>query len=403
MTAAASFLDRTFAAFKVHNFRFYFAGQVVSVSGAWMQRVAQSWLVLEITDSGAAVGALTAVQFLPLLLLAPTGGLVADRHDKRHVLYVTQTLAGLIALTLGTLILTDTVELWMVFVLAGALGVVGSFDNPARQTFVMEMVGRSKITNAVALNSVLVNAARVIGPALGGLLIVTVGIGWCFVINAASFLVFISAMAAMRSDAIQRTEPEPRRPGQLREALRYIRSEPVLFATLAASAVFGVFVYEYEVVLPILARFTFGGNAETFGTMFAVMGLGAIMGGLYVASREKTAPRTVLLACIGLSISVTATAIAPTLWFAHLSLIAVGATSTAFLTTSNSVLQLQSNPQMRGRVLGLRATAVLGARPVGAPIVGWIGDHWGPRYSLAVGAAACVAIVMWAWPRLSAQ
>lgn len=403
MTASAPFFDRTFAAFKVHNFRLYFAGQVVSVSGAWMQRVAQSWLVLEITGSGAAVGALTAVQFLPLLLLAPTGGLVADRNDKRHILYITQTLAGALALTLGALVLTGAVELWMVYVLAGALGVVGSFDNPARQTFVMEMVGRSKITNAVALNSVLVNTGRIIGPALGGLLIVTVGIGWCFVINAASYIVFISALAAMRSEAIQRTEPERRRSGQLRQALRYVRGEPVLFATLAANAVFGIFVYEYEVLLPILARFTFGGDADTFGTMFAFMAMGAVIGGLFVASRERTPPRTVMFSCFAVAVSVTATALSPTLWVAYLALIAVGGTTTAFLTTSNSVLQLRSDPAMRGRVLGLRTTAVLGARPIGAPILGWIGDHWGPRYSLAVGAAACVAILVWAWPRLRAE
>jgi MFS family permease len=403
MSAPEALARKTFAAFAVHNFRLYFAGQVISVSGAWMQRVAQSWLVLEITGSGAAVGAITAVQFLPLLLLAPVGGLVADRADKRKVWSVTQSLAGLIALTLGALGLTDVVALWMVFVLAGLLGVVGSFDNPARQTFVMEMVGRSRLTNAVALNSVLVNSARIIGPAVGGLLIVTVGIGWCFVINAVSYLVFITAMALMRSDDINRTDREERQPGQLREALRYVRGEPVLLTTLVMSAMFGLFAYEFEVVLPLLARFTFGGDADTFGIMFAAMGLGAVAGGLYVASRDRTTPRGILVACLALAAAMTVTTFVPSLWMSYVTLVVIGATSTAFLTMSNSVLQLGSEPKMRGRVIGLRAMAVLGARPIGAPIVGWVGEHMGPRYSLAMGALACFAVVAWAWRRIGAE
>lgn len=401
MTSPAAIIRRTFAAFGVHNFRLYFAGQVVSVSGAWMQRVAQSWLVLELTGSGAAVGALTAVQFLPILLLAPLGGLVADRVDKRRVLYITQVLAAAIALALGALVLSETVELWMVFVLAGALGVVGSFNNPARQTFVMEMVGRSRLTNAVALNSVLVNSARIIGPAIGGLLIVTVGIGWCFVLNAFSYVIFIAALAMMRTDEIQRAEPEPGGRGQLRQALHYVRGEPVLLATLVASAIFGLLAYEFEVVLPIFARFTFGGDADTFGTMFAAMGFGAVIGGLWVASRHTTRPRDILYACYALAVAITMTALAPSVLLAHMTLVLVGASSTAFLTLSNSVLQLQADPRMRGRVLGLRAMAVLGARPIGGPIVGWIGDHFGPRYSLAVGAVACIGVALWAGRRFT--
>lgn len=400
MTSTTAVLRRTFAAFGVHNFRLYFAGQVVSVSGAWMQRVAQSWLVLDLTGSGLAVGALIAVQFLPILLLAPAGGLVADRVDKRRILYVTQTMAAGLALTLGALVLTGMVELWMVFVLAGSLGVVGSFDNPARQTFVMEMVGRSKLTNAVALNSVLVNSARIIGPALGGLLIVTVGIGWCFVLNAASYVTFIAALALMRSAEIERSEPEVRRRGQLLGAIRYVRSQPVLLATLVASAVFGLLVYEFEVVLPTLARFTFDGGADMFGTMFAAMGLGAVFGGLFVASRTTTRPRAILYAAYSVAFALAMTAMAPSVWVVHITLVVVGASTTAFLTLSNSVLQLTSEPRMRGRVLGMRAVAVLGARPIGGPIVGWIGDHLGPRYSLVVGAIACVGVAMWAQRRL---
>lgn len=400
MTSAVDIARKTFAAFSVHNFRLYFGGQVVSVSGAWMQRVAQSWLVLELTDSGAMVGALTAVQFIPLLLLASSGGLVADRLEKRKVLYFTQAFASSLALTLGILVLTNTVELWMVFVLALALGIVGSVDNPTRNAFVMEMVGRSKLANAVALNTVLINSARVIGPAIGGLLIITVGIGWCFIINAVTYLVFIAAIRLMRRNDIERSEPETRERGQLRDALRYVSANPVLRATLVMSALVGLFAYEFEVVLPLLARFTFGGDADTFGTMFAAMGVGAVIGGLFVATRGRTSPRAVLFAGTAMGASIAVTAIAPNLWFAYGMLVVVGMTTSAFLTMSNSILQLESAPQMRGRVVGLRATAILGARPLGAPIVGWIGEHLGPRFALGLGALAALGVALWARSRM---
>lgn len=400
MTSPADLARRTFAAFAIHNFRLYFGGQVVSVSGTWMQRVAQAWLVLEITGSGAAVGAITAVQFLPILVLATRGGLVADRMDKRRLLYLTQSLAATIALILGVLVLTDIVELWMVFALALALGLVGSVDNPTRNSFVMEMVGRSRLANAVALNSVLVNSARVVGPAIGGLLIVTVGIGWCFVINAVTYLVFIAAVSFMRDDDIERPEPERRQRGQLRDALRYVGQNPVLRATLVMSAVIGIFSYEFEVVLPLLARFTFGGDADTFGSMFAAMGVGAVVGGLYVATRGRTSPRAIVAAASAMAISIGATAIAPNVWVTHITLVMVGLSASAFLTLSNSVLQLESEPRMRGRVVGMRATAVLGARPIGAPIVGWIGEYLGPRYALGVGAVAALAVAWWARSRM---
>lgn len=400
MTSAVDIARKTFAAFSVHNFRLYFGGQVVSVSGAWMQRVAQSWLVLELTDSGAMVGALTAVQFIPLLLLASSGGLVADRLEKRKVLYFTQAFASSLALTLGILVLTNTVELWMVFVLALALGIVGSVDNPTRNAFVMEMVGRSKLANAVALNTVLINSARVIGPAIGGLLIITVGIGWCFIINAVTYLVFIAAIRLMRRNDIERSEPETRERGQLRDALRYVSANPVLRATLVMSALVGLFAYEFEVVLPLLARFTFGGDADTFGTMFAAMGVGAVIGGLFVATRGRTSPRAVLFAGTAMGASIAVTAIAPNLWFAYGMLVVVGMTTSAFLTMSNSILQLESAPQMRGRVVGLRATAILGARPLGAPVVGWIGEHLGPRFALGLGALAALGVALWARSRM---
>jgi MFS family permease len=396
VTSSRVMLRRTFSALAVRNFRLYFGGQVISVSGTWMQRVAQSWLVLELTGSGVAVGGVTAFQFLPILLVAPMGGLIADRMDKRRVLYVSQSLAGLIALTLGLLVLTDRVELWMVYALALALGVVGSFDNPARNAFVMEMVGRSRLTNAVGLNSVLVNSARIIGPAVGGLLIVTVGIGICFVINAFSYLALIGALLLMREREIERSEPEPRRRGQLREALAYVWRDPVLRVPLVMMGVVGLFVYEFEVILPLLARFTFGGDADTFGAMFAAMGLGAVLGGLYTATRGERPARTLIWMAYAVGAAVAVTALMPSLWMALMTLVAVGATTTAFLTLGNAVMQLHSVPEMRGRVMALRAAAVLGSRPIGAPIVGWIGEHFGPRFGLGLGAMAALAVAAWA-------
>lgn len=400
MTTASEVLRRTFAAFSVRNFRLYFGGQVISVSGAWMQRVAQSWLVLEMTDSGAVVGALTAVQFLPILLFATRGGLVADRMDKRKLLYITQSLAATIALTLGILVLTGVVQIWMVFLLALALGMVGSVDNPTRQAFVMEMVGRSKLANAVALNQVLVNSARIAGPAVGGLLIVTVGIGWCFVLNAFTYLFFIAAIKMMHAEDFDRAAPERKDRGQVRQAIRYVARQPVLRSTLVMSAVIGLFAYEFEVVLPLLARFTFGGDADTFGTLFAAMGVGAVLGGLFVANRGRASPRAIVYAALGMGAGIGMTALAPNVWVAYVTLFCVGLCSSAFLTLSNSVLQLESSPQMRGRVVGMRATAVLGARPLGAPIVGFIGEHLGPRFALGLGAAAAIGVAIWARSRM---
>jgi MFS family permease len=396
MTRARDTLRTTFSALGVRNFRLYFTGQIVSVSGAWMQRVAQAWLVLDLTGSGTAVGGVTALQFLPLLIAAPFGGVVADRVDKRRLLFVTQSLAGLTAATLGLLVLTDRVELWMVYALAFVLGIVGSFDNPARQSFVMEMVGRERITNAVALNSVMVNAARVLGPAVAGVLIVTVGIAACFLFNAASYVALLAALALMRPQELDRAERQPRRRGQLREGFTYAAGEPLLRTTLVMMAVIGIFAYEFEVSLPLLARFTFGGDADTFGLMFTAMGVGAVAGGLHTATRAGRTPVSLARIAAVFGVSILAVAVAPTLWPAVAALVVVGAAGTSFLAFSNAVLQLHARPEMRARVLALRAVAFLGMRPIGGPIVGAIGEHVGPRYGVGVGALATLLIAVWA-------
>ncbi len=394
--------QRLFFALGIRNYRLYFFGQLVSVSGTWMQRIAQAWLVLDLTGSGTAVGGLTALQFLPILVLAPLGGLLADRVDKRRLLYVTQSLAGGLAAALGVLIITGRVELWMVYGLAFALGLVASVDNPARQAFIIEMVGRDRLTNAVSLNSVLVNAARVFGPALGGVLIVTVGIGTCFLINAVSYLALIAALVLMRDREMLKAEPSPRRPGQVREGMRYAAHTPRLIVPLVMLAVIGVFAYEYSVILPLLARFTFGGDANTFGIMFTAIGVGAVAGGLRTGARTEYRAVTLSYLAAALGVALAVVAVAPTIWLVLIALAGAGAAGTSFLALTNSMLQLTSAPEMRGRVLALRAVAFIGARPIGGPIIGWVGEHIGPRAGVGAGAVAAIGVALFAYRRLAA-
>jgi len=393
---------RAFSPLAVRNFRFYFIGQTLSVSGTWMQRVAQSWLVLELTGSGTALGLVTAVQFLPVLFLAPLGGVVADRFNKRRLLLVTQSLAAVLATALGLLVLFDLVQIWMVYALAGALGLVASLDNPTRQTFVLELVGRDQLTSAVSLNSVLVNLARVLGPAAAGALIVTVGLGPCFLANAGTYLAVIAALILMRVAELHTVAPQGRRTGQLREGLRYIRSTPALLTPLVMMGVVGMFAYEFQVILPLIAKFTFGGDAGTYATMTACMGGGAVVGGLVTASR-RARPAVALSRTAALfGVTQLFVSFAPTLATAYLALVALGAASIGFLALGNATLQLSSTPEMRGRVMGLWAVAFLGSTPIGGPIVGWVGEHIGPRYGLGLGGVATLLAAAFAYRRLLA-
>lgn len=388
MITPTATLRRTFSSLRIRNYRLYFIGQTISVSGVWMQRVAQSWLVLELTGSGTAVGLVTAMQFLPILVLAPLGGVVADRVDKRRLLYLTQTSAAVIAAVLGVLVVAGVVELWMVFVLAGALGVVGSLDVPARQAFVLEMVGRDEITNAVGLNSVLVNVARVLGPSAAGVIIVTAGTGPAFLINAVTHLGLIVALLMMRAAELSSEPPRPRTPRQLREGFRYVRSTPGVLAPLALMAVAGTFAYNYQIVLPIFARFAFDGDAATYATMTAAMGAGAVVGGLVTAWRRTQPTGALVPTAMVFGAVQILVALAPSLTLALLGLVVLGATSITFLALGNATLQLNSSSHMRGRVMGLWAVAFLGSTPVGGPITGWIGEHIGSRHALGLGGVA---------------
>ncbi|MGH8952149.1 MAG: MFS transporter [Acidimicrobiia bacterium] len=396
-----STLRRTFSSLGVRNYRLFFVGQSISLCGTWIQRVAQAWLVLELTGSGTAVGLVTALQFLPLLVLAPFGGVIADRVNKRRLLMFTQGLAGLSAATLGVVVLTGAIQLWMVYLLAFVLGMAGSIDNPTRQTFVLDMVGRDQLTNALALNSSLVNAARVVGPAIAGVLIITVGIGWCFVFNAVSYLAVITALNLMRADELDSAPIQPRGPGQLRAGFRYVRSTPAVLTPILMMAIAGTFAYEYQVVLPQIAKFTFDGDAQTFAAMTSAMGVGAVAGGLYTASRH-TRPAIALARIAALfGVIQILVSLASNLFMALIALVALGAIGVSFIALGNSTLQLSAAPEMRGRVMGLWAVAFLGTTPFGAPVMGWVGEQFGPRLALGLGGVALLVAAAYGWRRLA--
>ncbi len=389
MTRLRGATRKTFAALSVRNYRLYFTGQVISVSGTWMQMVAQTYLILfRLHGTGVDVAIATGLQFVPLLLLGPFGGLIADRLDKRKVLYATQTAAAVLALALGILVLTHSVRLWEVFALATLLGVVNLFDNPARQTFVSEMVGLDLLPNAVSLNSVLMNSARVIGPAVGGVLILTLGVSTCFMVNAASYIAVIIALSSMRAHELYSKPGVVRGKGQVRDGLRYVWHTPDLRSPLLSMAIVGIFAFNFTVTLPLLAKFTFHGGAGLYSAFLAAMGAGAVLGGLFTAHRSS--PSTRLLAVIGVFFGamILAVALAPSKTTAILLLVPMGAASIAFIATNNATLQLRADPSMRGRVMSLNAIAFLGSTPIGAPLLGWISDVSSPRVSLVVGGVA---------------
>ena len=399
--SALATLRRTFRSLSTRNYRIFIAGQVVSLSGTWMQSVAQAWLVLRLTGSGTALGLVIALQFLPVLLFGPFGGVIADRFPKRRLLVGTQTVAMTQALVLGVLELTGAIELWMVFAMAAVFGLVTAVDNPARQTFVLEMVGKDNLTNAITLNSVVINAARIVGPALAGVLIAVVGIGICFILNAASYVAVIIALLLMRTSELSPAPTQVRAKGQLRAGLSYVRATPELLVPLVMMAIIGTLSYEFQVILPLVAERTFDGGAGTYGTLTSAMGVGAVVGGLATAGRSGAPSDAGLVRAAAMfGAVILLAAVAPFLWLEVLVLVLVGAASINVLATGNTTLQLRAAPEMRGRVMALWAVAFLGTTPVGGPIIGFIGEHAGPRVGLAVGGTAALVAAGVGWWRL---
>ena len=386
---------RTFRSLRVRNYRLFFAGQLVSVSGTWMQQVAQSWLVLTLTGSGLDLGITVALQFLPMLLFGMWGGLVADRFDKRRVLVVAQAVPAVLALLLWGLVVTDVVQLWMVYVLAFAAGLAQVVDMPTRQAFVTEMVGPDEVPNAVGLNSAMFNAGRLLGPAAAALVISTFGVAPAFLVNAVSYLVVIAALLAMRPEELHRGEARPantgRQPGQIREGLRYVWHNPVLRSPLLLVAVVGTFGFNFNVVLPLLARYTLDGGASLYGILTGVMSLGSLLGALYAASRAWPTRRLLITSAIAFGALTLLAAAAPTPLTTALLLLPVGVAVMLFLATANATLQLNSSPAMRGRVMALYGLVFLGSTPIGGPVLGWVSEHWGARAGLALGGGASLA------------
>jgi MFS family permease len=394
MTAVAenfsALRHQTFASLNNDNYRRYFTGQSISLIGTWMQTIAQSWLVLQLTGSGTDVGLLVAVQTLPVLLLGPYGGVVADRVDKRKLMIGLQAMMGVLALVLGLLTITHHVKLWEIFALALLLGLNNCFENPARQAFVLEMVGPADLRNAVSLNSVLVNVARAVGPAIAGVIIAAGGIGVCFLINAVSFVAVVVSLMGMDVAALSPSTPAIRAKGQLRDGLRYVRRTPEIGVPLLMMALVGCLAYEFQVVLPVVAKDTFGGGAQVYGFMTGAMGVGAVIGGLYVAAKGRTGMKAMVTSSAIFGVVIAFAAVAPTLWLELIALACVGAASVGFLSKGNSTLQLQASPSMRGRVMALWAVAFLGSTPIGGPIAGAVSEQFGGRIGLALGAVSCV-------------
>jgi MFS family permease len=384
----------TFAALAIPNYRRYIAGQSVSLIGTWMQMAAQSWLVLTLTGSATTLGVIVALQTLPVLLLGPYGGVIADRIDKRRLMVVLQIAMGVQALVLGVLTVTGAVRLWEIGALAALLGLNNAFENPARQSFMLEMVGAESLRNAVSLNSVLVNVARVIGPAVAGVLIATVGEGVCFLVNAASFIAVVASLTTLDRSAIFPSTPSGREPGQLREGLRYVRSTPELGVPLLMMALAGCLAYEFQVTLPVMARQGLHAGATGYGFMTAAMGVGAVVGGLFVAAKGRTGLPTLVVAATAFGVVLVFAGLAPSLPVELFALALAGGASISFMATGNSTLQLNAAPSMRGRVMSLWFVAFQGSTPIGGPIVGWVMAQAGARAGLGLGGVTCLVVAL---------
>jgi MFS family permease len=391
------YLSRSFASLRNRDYRIYAAGQSISVTGTWMQKVAQVLLVLDLTHSGTLLGVTAALHLLPTLLLAPWGGLLADRVDKRRILLWTQGLSAVPATVLGVLTLTGTATIEVVFALALALGCIDAMDKPARHTFVNDLVAPEDLTNAVGLNNIVQNAGKVVGPAVAGIVIAAFGLPWGFFINAASFLAVLAALTLIRPGYVVPRPTGPRERGQLREGLRYARSRPDLFAALVLMSVSGLLAYNWTVVLPLLARDTFDAGPAAVGLTFTVMGAGGVIGGLALAGTLRATRGRLVLWALAFAAMIAAVAFSPTLEVAFVFLFALGTSSVLFRTLVGSMLQLRADPAMRGRVISLFVLATGGTTPLGAPLIGWICESFGVRTALAIASTATAAAALWAF------
>jgi Arabinose efflux permease len=378
-----------FRSLAVRNYRLWFGGALVSNTGAWMQRIAQDWLVLtQLTDDDAtAVGLTMALNFAPQLLLVPLTGVVADRFNRRTILFITQIAMALLGLGLGILTVTGVVQLWMVFAFALGLGLASAFDAPVRQAFVSELVPADKLANAVSLNAVSFNMARLVGPAVAGLLVAALGSGPVFLINSASFVGVFLALALLRRSEFE-TFTRPKRGNGLRDGFRYVRGRPDIMLVMVLVFLMGTFGFNFSVFLATMARVEFDRDADVFGVLSSVLAVGSIAGALLAARRERPRLRTIALAGLGFGVGLGAGALAPNIYLFGATLVVTGFCSLTMMTTANAYVQTTTRPSMRGRVMALYLAIFLGGTPLGAPVVGLVADSLGPRYALGVGMLA---------------
>ncbi len=380
----------TFRSLNGFNYRMWAAGAIVSNVGTWMQRTAQDWIVLtQLTHHNAtAVGVVIALQFAPQVLLLPFTGFAADHLDRRKLLLATQATMGALALGLGLLTVAGLVQLWHVYVFAFLLGCVAAFDSPARQTFVAELVGEADLSNAVALNSTSFNAARLIGPALAGILITAAGSGWLFLINAASFVAVIASLCLLRVDELHRTNRAVRSRGSIAEGFCYIWRRPDLKTILLMIFLIGTFGLNFPIFISTMSVTVFHAGARQFGLLTSIMAIGTVAGALLAARREKPSIALLLAAAAIFGFGFVLAAVMPNYWLFGVALIIIGVSSQTFTTSTISLVQLSTEPAMRGRVMAILLAIALGCMPIGAPLIGWVADIFGPRWALGVGAAS---------------
>ena len=388
-------MSPTFTSLRYPNYRLWFAGGLVANIGTWMQRVAQDWLVLTVLtdESGVAVGTVTALQFAPVLLLSVWAGVLADRMNRRLLLIATQVAQAVLARGLGALVLSGYAELWHVYVFAGLLGVVAAVDGPVRQTFVAELVPADKLSNAVGLNSTSFNAARLIGPGLAGLAIAWVGTGWVFVANGLSFVATIVALARMRRSELHPMPSAKRHErGQVRAGWQYVRSRSDVVVIMVVVGVVSMFGLNFQLTSALMARTEFGLGAGEYGILGSILAIGSLAGALLAARRERPRVRLVIGAAFGFGVATGVMALMPTYPTFAVACIPVGLASLTMMTAANSTIQMSTDPAMRGRVMAIYMMVFLGATPIGSPIVGWIGQHYGARWAIGVGSISALLV-----------
>lgn len=368
-----------------------------------MTLVVQTLLVLKITDSGIALGVLMISQYGPVLLLGPWAGLIADRSDKRRLLMAVQSMAMLQSFVLAALAFMPNPPLYGLYLAALFGGITLAFDHPARRAFVVEMVEIEDVPNAVSLNSALMTGSRIVGPALAGLALATIGFGWAFIADGVSYIAVIAAFAMMRTSELQRSTPAKRESGQIRAGFRYARSVPDIWTPLIMMAIVGTLTYNFQVVFPLFTTRDLGGSKVTFTLLFSVMSMGALVGALASARRRHIALRTVALSSIAFGAGMAVMSVTPNIWLAYPVSFLIGLASIAFLTAATGIFQTNSTPEMRGRVLALQAMVFLGSTPIGGPILGWICERYGARWGIGVGAVAAIGAGLWGMSRVRAR